>query len=77
MEIFVIETSFIFAKVETIGDAYMCVSGLPIKIGDKHVTEIANMALAILESVEKFTIRHFPEEHLQIRIGLHSGIMTN
>lgn len=52
----------------------MCVSGLPIRIGDRHVTEIADMALAILESVRKFTIRHYPKDRLRVRIGLHSGI---
>ena len=61
-------------QVETIGDAYMVASGLPIRNGDKHVVEISNMALCIRESVKKFKIRHLPETNLRIRIGLHSGM---
>ncbi|XP_053402705.1 atrial natriuretic peptide receptor 1-like [Mercenaria mercenaria] len=60
-------------KVETIGDAYMCVSGLPEKIGVYHVTEICNMSLVILNTVKHFTIRHMPSEPLRVRIGVHSG----
>ncbi|KAL4224613.1 Nitrogen permease regulator 2 [Mactra antiquata] len=60
-------------KVETIGDAYMCVSGLPERIGDNHVTEICNMALVILNTVKDFKIRHIPQEPLRVRIGVHSG----
>lgn len=59
-------------KVETIGDAYMVVSGLPIR-NEEHSGEIASMALHVLESVRKFTIRHRPYETLKLRIGLHSG----
>ena len=59
--------------METIGDAYMVASGLPIRNGDKHVVEISNMALCIRESVKKFKIRHLPDVQLRIRIGLHSG----
>ena len=60
-------------KVETIGDAYMVVSGLPIKNGDFHAREIARMSLSILEKMEKFVIRHRSGEQLKIRIGLHTG----
>lgn len=60
-------------KVETIGDAYMVVSGLPVRNGDLHSREIARMSLALLGAVQRFTIRHRPEDKLKLRIGLHSG----
>lgn len=60
-------------KVETIGDAYMVVSGLPERNGDNHAREIGLMALAILDAVKSFSIKHKPEYQLKIRIGIHSG----
>lgn len=60
-------------QVETIGDAYMCVSGLPRRNGKKHSGEIANMALDLLNGVTNFKIRHLPGSKLQLRIGLHTG----
>lgn len=60
-------------KVETIGDAYMVVSGLPVRNGKLHGREIARMALALLEAVRSFRIRHRPELQLKLRIGIHSG----
>ncbi|XP_069946393.1 atrial natriuretic peptide receptor 1 [Cherax quadricarinatus] len=60
-------------KVETIGDAYMVVSGLPVRNGTLHTREIASMSLALLREVETFTIRHRPEDKLKLRIGMHTG----
>ncbi|XP_050313184.1 atrial natriuretic peptide receptor 1-like isoform X2 [Anthonomus grandis grandis] len=60
-------------KVETIGDAYMVVSGLPERNGERHAYEISRMALDLRESVRQFKIRHKPNHPLRLRIGIHSG----
>ncbi|GJQ69920.1 hypothetical protein Trydic_g13326 [Trypoxylus dichotomus] len=60
-------------KVETIGDAYMVVSGLPERNGHFHAAEIARMSLALLSQVRTFKIRHRPDEPLKLRIGIHTG----
>ena len=64
---------FLSDQVETIGDAYMTVSGLPVRNGNRHVVEIADMATALLDEVLTFRIRHMPDQVLQLRIGLHTG----
>ena len=63
-------------KIETIGDAYMVVSGLPVRNGDRHAGEIASIALGILTNVLKFRIRHIANTQLFVRIGLHTGDVT-
>ncbi|XP_063676012.1 atrial natriuretic peptide receptor 1-like isoform X2 [Bolinopsis microptera] len=60
-------------KVETIGDAYMVVSGLPVRNGDRHAAQIALMSLNFLSCLKTFVISHLPEKKLNIRIGMHSG----
>ncbi|GAA6101001.1 guanylyl cyclase C [Tachysurus ichikawai] len=60
-------------KVETIGDAYMVVSGLPRRNGDRHVMDICHMALDILSFMGTFELRHLPGLPVWIRIGVHSG----
>ncbi|KAG8437216.1 hypothetical protein GDO86_008060 [Hymenochirus boettgeri] len=60
-------------KVETIGDAYMVVSGVPKENGNNHVAEIASMALELVAVCHCFQIPHIPDRKLQIRVGIHSG----
>ncbi|XP_046360161.2 adenylate cyclase, germination specific-like [Haliotis rufescens] len=60
-------------KVETIGDAYMVVSGLPQRNASRHVTEVTLMAVELLVGVKDFRIPHMPEQDLNLRIGVHTG----
>ncbi|XP_054868650.1 uncharacterized protein LOC118470921 [Amphiprion ocellaris] len=60
-------------KVETIGDAYMVVSGLPERNGDRHADEIAKMALDLVAAVRQVSIPHMPNTRLELRAGIHTG----
>ena len=60
-------------KVATIGDAYIVVSGLPERNGDRHAGEIASMALQMIDSIKDFEIPHLPGSFLKMRVGLHTG----
>ena len=55
--------------METIGDAYMYVSGLPIRNGDNHAVEVTNCAIDLLSGIVGFKVRHLPDYELKIRIG--------
>ncbi|CAB3396879.1 unnamed protein product [Caenorhabditis bovis] len=60
-------------KVETIGDGYLCVSGLPHRNGNEHCRHIARLALGFMSSLDFFRIPHLPGERINLRIGLNSG----
>ena len=60
-------------KVETIGDAYMCGSGLPVRNGNLHAREVARMSLDLRDAIACFKIPHKPDQKLRIRIGINSG----
>jgi adenylate cyclase len=57
-------------KIKTIGDSYMVAGGLPEPRAD-HADAVADMALAMIETVERMN-RDLPTP-LQMRIGIHSG----
>ncbi len=60
-------------QVETIGDAYMVVSGMPIRNGTQHAREVGVISLRLLDVIKNFVIPHRPNEQFRMRIGLHSG----
>nr|CDJ89511.1 Adenylyl cyclase class-3 4 guanylyl cyclase domain containing protein [Haemonchus contortus] len=60
-------------KVESIGDGYLCVSGLPVRNGSAHIKEIAELSLSFMKFVDEFRIAALPKEKVQLRIGLNSG----
>jgi len=47
----------------------MTMSGVPVRNGNRHVAEIANVSLDLLSAVTHFKIRHRPHQQLQLRVG--------
>lgn len=68
-----VTSQFDVYKVATIGDAYMVGSGVPIRNGNKHATEICQLSLALMQSVIMFTVPHLPNLTLELRVGIHTG----
>ncbi|KAG2486489.1 hypothetical protein HYH03_014792 [Edaphochlamys debaryana] len=62
-------------KVETIGDAFMCVAGCPTRENPVDAAvRMAGMAKDMVAMVESFRTRVGDEEmQVKIRVGLHSG----
>ena len=55
-------------KIKTIGDAYMCVAGLPEPCED-HGERMAKMALAMNQKIRET----YPGGDIKLRIGIHCG----
>uniref|UniRef100_A0A183CHA9 Guanylate cyclase n=1 Tax=Globodera pallida TaxID=36090 RepID=A0A183CHA9_GLOPA len=66
-------------KVETIGDAYMIVAGIPppkdqsADTKTKHVEQVSSIALSMRKFLEEFEIPHRRREKVKCRWGFHSG----
>ncbi|XP_033123937.1 soluble guanylate cyclase 88E-like isoform X2 [Anneissia japonica] len=61
-------------KVETIGDAYMIVSGAPTPTDD-HALRVSEMALSMIEAMHDLK-EPDTGEHMKIRAGVHSGVVV-
>jgi class 3 adenylate cyclase len=57
-------------KIKTVGDSYMVVGGLPLDC-DNHVEAIAQMALEMQSSIQKF--KRYDGTPFSLRIGIHTG----
>lgn len=60
--------AYCFLQVETIGDAYMVVSGVPER-SKYHAEHVADMALNMMKSMHELSDPSKTEENLKIRIG--------
>jgi class 3 adenylate cyclase len=58
-------------KVETIGDAYVCCSGLP-QADEVHAKNVANFAIAVKHCCRQ-ELSPLDNSPIQLRIGIHSG----
>ena len=61
-------------KIKTIGDAYICVSGIP-QANHKHIENMVEAAKEIIRFVGESVARKKSEglPYLEIRIGIHTG----
>ena len=64
---------FSWPQVETIGDTYMLVAGLPKRLHLTHAAVVAESALALMKASQHFRIPHMPDSPLKLRVGMHSG----
>ncbi|PAV85020.1 hypothetical protein WR25_04471 [Diploscapter pachys] len=60
-------------KVETTGETYMVVSGVPTENEGQHVFEIAEISLEIRETAMNYVVEHCPSFKVRTRIGFHAG----
>ncbi|MEO5602088.1 MAG: adenylate/guanylate cyclase domain-containing protein [Cyclobacteriaceae bacterium] len=69
-----ITEKFGLEKIKTIGDAYMCASGIPTPI-DNHAQNAVMAALAIQQYIAKNNLKRKERGSVswELRIGIHSG----
>ena len=61
-------------KVETIGDAYMVISGAPVQT-DHHAEYITDFAFSIIDAISKINDPS-TSQSLKIRVGIHCGTVV-
>ncbi|CAI4231808.1 unnamed protein product [Auanema sp. JU1783] len=63
-------------KVETIGDAYMIVSGIPEENGNNHIMHICDTAIDLMKILKNYQVPHRRNDRIRIRLGIHSGTVS-
>ena len=51
----------------------MVVSGLPKRNQNRHIIEISNMALDLLDQIRQFKVKDRPDVSITLRSGIHTG----
>jgi class 3 adenylate cyclase len=59
-------------KIKTIGDAYLCVSGLP-DARDHNAVNAVRAALEIVDAIRILKLNDMQNVYFNIRIGIHTG----
>jgi histidine kinase len=59
-------------KIKTIGDAYLCVSGLPDP-KTHNAVNVVDAAMEIIEAIKSFRLNAGDNSYFDIRIGIHTG----
>lgn len=69
-----ITTKYSVEKIKTIGDAYMCVSGLPVEKAD-HARDAIKAAIEMMSFTDRLNETRKSQNlpYCQLRIGIHSG----
>ncbi|MCB0639974.1 MAG: adenylate/guanylate cyclase domain-containing protein [Lewinella sp.] len=62
-------------KIKTIGDAYMCVGGIPI-VNDSHALDTVRAAIEMQAFVQKVIDEKQISNPFQLRIGIHTGALV-
>ena len=57
-----------------LGDVYMVASGLPEKNGNRHMVDIAELALDLIKTMQSFRVPQLKGETLLLRIGFCTGM---
>ncbi|XP_069111482.1 uncharacterized protein [Argopecten irradians] len=60
-------------KVETIKNCYMVASGLPIRNEDRHSSEVADVALEMLQLIQTKRFSVSGNRYVQLLIGINTG----
>lgn len=58
-------------KIKTIGDAYLCASGIPVK-NPEHAFEVVSAAREMLNAIQKRKANN-KGIHFEFRVGIHTG----